>query len=347
MAQLRGPASTPARQAALLFVISGLLSVLNCAVPGFPNYGQPVLLGASVASVVIGVACWFLPWDRWSPLSTVGLVPVALAIIVVSARFGRLPDAMFTACFPLLFGWVGMWHPPRVVIGIAPVIALAYVAPYLLGRHAQPGDLASVTMVIPVGIILGVIISRTVVRMREAERAQRAAAEALARASVTDELTGLGNRRAGNALLESMRTGDALMLLDLDRFKQVNDTFGHIEGDRLLAQLGAYLAGAARERDTVARFGGEEFIIVLRRPGLDALGAAEHLLRGWRLQHPLASFSVGVAIHDGGPALRTFGQADAALYDAKRRGRDCVAAAGAIPATPFSVIEGGATGTSA
>jgi len=184
MAQLRGPASTPARQAAVLFVISGVLSVLNCAVPGFPNYGQPVLLGASVASVVIGVACWFLPWDHWSDLSTVGLVPVALAIIVVSARFGRLPDAMFTACFPLLFGWVGMWQPPRVVVALSPVIAVAYVSPYLLGRHAQPGDLASVTMVIPVGIILGVVISRTVVRMREAERAQREAAEALARASV-------------------------------------------------------------------------------------------------------------------------------------------------------------------
>ena len=154
MANLHGPASTPARQAALLFVVSGVLSVMNCAVPGFPNYGQPVLLGASVAALVIGVVCWFLPWDRWSPLSTVGLVPVALAIIVVSARFGHLPDAMFTACFPLLFGWVGMWHPSRAVIGIAPVIALGYVAPYLLGRHAQPGDVASVTMVIPVGIIL-------------------------------------------------------------------------------------------------------------------------------------------------------------------------------------------------
>ena len=191
------------------------------------------------------------------------------------------------------------------------------------------------------------IISRTVVRMREAERAQRAAAEALVRASVTDELTGLGNRRAGNVLLESMRGGDALLLLDLDRFKQVNDTFGHIEGDRLLARLGAYLAGAARERDTVARFGGEEFIIVLRRGGDEAVGVAEHLLRGWRLQHPLASFSVGVAVHDGGAALRTFGLADAALYDAKRRGRDCVAVAGAGPGTAFSVIEGGATGTSA
>jgi len=347
MARLRGPSSTPARQAALLFVLSGVLSLLNCAVPGFPNYGQPVLLAASLASVVIGVACWFLPWDRWSALSTVALVPVALAIIVVSARFGRLPDAMFTACFPLLFGWIGMWQPPRVVFGVAPVIAAAYMAPDLLGRHAQPGDLESVTMVVPVGIILGVVISRTVVRMREAERAQREAAEALARASVTDELTGLGNRRAGNVLLESMRPGDALMLLDLDRFKQVNDTFGHIEGDRLLAQLGAYLAGAARERDTVARFGGEEFIVVLRRAGADAIGAAEHLLRGWRLQHPLASFSVGVAIHDGGPALRTFGLADAALYDAKRHGRDCVAAAGGASVTPFRVIDGGAESSSA
>ncbi len=346
MTQLEGPASTPA-QAALLFVISGVLSVLNCAVPGFPNYGQPVLLAASAASVVIGVGCWFLPWDRWSALSTVGLVPVALAIIVVSARFGRLP----TPCSPAAFPAVRLGGDVAPAAGgdlAAPVIALGYVTPYLLGRHeAAPGDLASVTAVIPVGIILGVVISRTVVRMREAERAQREAAEALARAGVTDELTGLGNRRAGNVLLESMRTGDALMLLDLDRFKQVNDTFGHIEGDRLLAQLGAlprparpasatrWPASAVRSSSSCS---GAPASTPSARPSTSS--AAGGCSIPWRASASASPSTMA------GPALRTFGLADAALYDAKRHGRDCVAAAGALPATPFSVIEGGATGAS-
>ena len=110
----------------------------------------------------------------------------------------------------------------------------------------------------------------------------------------------------------------------------------------MLAQLGAYLIGAVRNRHLVARIGGEEFIIVIRRPGGSSPDVAERLLRGWRLQNPVASFSVGVAVHQGGQPSRTFGRADAALYEAKRQGRDRVVTADVQPV--LRVIDGSATG---
>ena len=85
---------------------------------------------------------------------------------------------------------------------MGPPLAAAYVAPYMLGLPAAAADIASVGLVVPSGVILGVALSRTVARMRDAQAAQQVASEALARASVTDELTGLGNRRAANTMLD-------------------------------------------------------------------------------------------------------------------------------------------------
>jgi diguanylate cyclase (GGDEF)-like protein len=341
LTRLRPPTSGPARQAAALLVLSGLIGLPNCLVPGMSGYQHPVLLWGTLASLALGVATWLVPWDRWRPGATLTLVVPPALIIVVTARFGGMPEPTYGMWFLLLFAWVGMWHSPRAVLVVGPPLAVAYVAPYALGLKGATGDVASVTLVVPAGVVLGVALSRTVERMRAAQAAQQLATEALARASVTDELTGLGNRRAGNAMLEGLHAGDALLLLDLDHFKQVNDTFGHGEGDRLLAQLGAYLGGAVRGPDLVARVGGEEFMVIVRRSGDQGVEVAERLLRGWRLQSPLASFSVGVAVHETGQSSRTFGRADAALYEAKRQGRDRVSLAVGPPG--LRVIDGHAS----
>jgi diguanylate cyclase (GGDEF)-like protein len=338
---VRPPASRPVRQAAVLLVLSGVVGLPSCLVPGMSGYGHPVLLWGTLASFALGVVAWLVPWDRWRPNATLALVPPPALIIVIGQRYGGMPEPTYGMWFLLLFAWVGMWHSPRAVLAVGPPLAAAYVAPYALGLRGATADVASVALVVPAGVMLGVALSRTAERMRDAQAAQQVATEALARASVTDELTGLGNRRAANAMLEGLRPGDALLLLDLDHFKQVNDTFGHGEGDRLLAQLGAYLSGAVRDTHLVARMGGEEFIVVVRRPGGSSVEVAERLLRGWRLQNPLASFSVGVAVHEAGQPSRTFGRADAALYEAKRQGRDRVALADGPPV--LTVIDGHAT----
>ena len=151
------------------------------------------------------------------------------------------------------------------------------------------------------------------------------AIEELTEAAMNDPLTGVGNRRRAAALLEQLRPGDAVVLIDLDHFKLVNDTAGHAAGDKVLVSLGRYLREHARDADSVARYGGEEFLLVFRQAGQGATAATERLVEGWRELRPLTTFSAGVAVHAPGrsPAA-TLGRADAALYRAKRTGRDRV-----------------------
>lgn len=149
--------------------------------------------------------------------------------------------------------------------------------------------------------------------------------EALRDASLHDELTGLGNRRKANMRLDQLKPGDALLILDLDRFKQVNDTYGHAEGDDVLRKLAGFLSRAPRESDQAFRMGGEEFLIVLEGAGAGARTAAERLLQGWRFEEPITTFSAGVCVHEEGMSPEeTLERADAALYAAKNAGRDRV-----------------------
>jgi diguanylate cyclase (GGDEF)-like protein len=149
--------------------------------------------------------------------------------------------------------------------------------------------------------------------------------ESLSKDVRRDELTGLGNRRHALDLLESLQTGDAVVLVDLDFFKEVNDTDGHAAGDALLRSLGAHLRECVRDDDLVARLGGDEFILVARSAEADALATVNRLLGTWRSNDTRTSFSAGVAVHrkDDPPAI-TLEHADVALYRAKQRGRDQV-----------------------
>jgi diguanylate cyclase (GGDEF)-like protein len=148
-------------------------------------------------------------------------------------------------------------------------------------------------------------------------------------ASMRDALTGVGNRRQADALLAQLKPGDAVVLLDLDQFKAVNDSWGHAAGDECLVSLARFLDRSLRDGDSVSRFGGEEFLLVLRQAGDRANGAVERLAEGWRLTSPITTFSAGVALHatDCRPEA-TLIAADAALYVAKGDGRDCVRLAG-------------------
>jgi len=155
--------------------------------------------------------------------------------------------------------------------------------------------------------------------------------------AATDALTGLPNKRAlddalRRLLAQSERSGLPLsvLVIDLDHFKSVNDSYGHEMGDRVLAAFGAMLGAEQRAGDFAARSGGEEFVVLL--PGTDALGAmsvAEKLrVAAHRLNVGGVSVtgSFGVAsFPDHGPdAGRLLRLADRALYAAKHNGRDRV-----------------------
>lgn len=170
--------------------------------------------------------------------------------------------------------------------------------------------------------------------------------------ATTDPLTGALNRRQLDVALAAAaerrrRTNEraSILLLDVDRFKDVNDAFGHPEGDRVLTAIVSVLAQRLRKLDLVFRSGGEEFVVLL--PGTrfnDAFEVAEELRRlvrdadvlpEWRL-----SISIGVAELGVEQSPRTWiDEADAALYRAKRAGRNRVAGRPATrePHTPGPV----------
>jgi diguanylate cyclase (GGDEF)-like protein len=165
--------------------------------------------------------------------------------------------------------------------------------------------------------------------------------QAEARAS-TDGLTGLPNRRYFDefcALLSRRRRAEdsvGVLMIDIDKFKAVNDTYGHHVGDEVLRAVAAAIVGAVREDDVPARYGGEEFAVLLRNPTLEVAVEVGERVREAVAALDLSRFgvvavrvSVGAAVADDGdePITTTIEQADRALYDAKRGGRDRVVAA--------------------
>lgn len=147
---------------------------------------------------------------------------------------------------------------------------------------------------------------------------------ALRRAAETDMLTGLSNRRACMEQLRLMPSDSAIILLDLDHFKSINDQFGHQVGDNLLRTFAAHLRAVVRNEDLVCRWGGEEFLIALPGGGVEAgRDVLERLRRSWRSPVAMTTFSAGLVTlgmtENPGAALN---RADAALYAAKEAGRD-------------------------
>jgi two-component system cell cycle response regulator len=164
--------------------------------------------------------------------------------------------------------------------------------------------------------------------------------ERLAAQALTDELTGVGNRRHGAQELERIvalatRHGHALALarVDVDHFKAINDTYGHQAGDRVLEEVARRLSGAIRGGDALARWGGDEFVVILPDTDRDgALRAAERL-RAAVAAEPVTladgravevTISVGWAHWAGDTPDDLLARADRALYAAKDTGRNAV-----------------------
>jgi diguanylate cyclase (GGDEF)-like protein len=158
----------------------------------------------------------------------------------------------------------------------------------------------------------------------------------------TDALTGLPNRRYFDEfcglLARRRRSGDAVgvLMVDIDKFKVLNDTYGHATGDEVLRAVGGAIVAAVREDDVPARYGGEEFVVLLRNPSPEvALEVGERVrasvaaLDLGRLGVAGVSVSVGVAVarQADQPIAELIAEADGALYRAKRAGRDRVVAA--------------------
>ena len=136
-----------------------------------------------------------------------------------------------------------------------------------------------------------------------------------------DSLTRLPNRRMLGRSLSRLQTDDVVIMADLDHFKRVNDTFGHQKGDEVLRAFGRLLLTMVRGRDTVGRFGGEEFVVILGN-STDPHQFLDRLRKAWEFERPLpVTFSAGVAsVADH--AATALAAADRAMYRAKNSGRD-------------------------
>lgn len=202
----------------------------------------------------------------------------------------------------------------------------------------QPGVSLPILIAV-VGIALAALLGALVLVWSRNERMQE-----LQQQASQDPLTGLKNRRRFDEdlhteLARSRReeTVGAVLMLDLDHFKQVNDTLGHPAGDRVIADIAGVLTTRMRATDVVARLGGDEFAVVLPRCDLDeAEDLADAIAKAIRLHTPPGeaappiTTSIGVATF--GPRSNSFedvlSAADNALYEAKRAGRDSVRIAG-------------------
>ncbi len=206
----------------------------------------------------------------------------------------------------------------------------------LVVRDPDQPDLSLPLLLAVVGLAIAALLGALIFAWSRNEKLHE-----LEREASQDPLTGLKNRRRFDEDLRSAmararreRTTGAMLMLDLDRFKEVNDSYGHPAGDRLIVEIAELLRRRTRESDSLGRLGGDEFAVVLPRCSREeALLTAEAIARAIREHRPFeeevepVTACVGVAMFGEDPrqgAASVASQADAAMYAAKDAGRDGV-----------------------
>jgi diguanylate cyclase len=302
----------------------------------------PTHIGAGVIvdsrALIIGFAAAFGGWPAalvavvisgcyrlW--LGGAGAIPGAAGIVVAALlglgwRYGLRPKTRIKARHLVALGLVvSCYLFTAVAMGYAsPASLLGLIGPYM------------VTTSVVASVLLGLFVDRELNQIAREEHWKTRA--------MTDPLTALPNRRAFERGIAGLRPYDrsaALLLIDLDHFKQVNDTHGHAAGDYVLQQVSMILRANMRNRDLLSRLGGEELaVLVPDADTTEAQAIAERLRRAietldihWEGQTIAITASFGVAVALGTTTSNElFVQADAALYAAKRGGRNRVVFSG-------------------
>lgn len=290
-------ALSPSTVASIVFAL-----LLAGAIVAIQRDWAPTLLVGRV--VYIGVAL----------LTLVQLASLAGATIDVDVR---MVTASLGAAELVLAGHIVYGRRSSRVA--ATVVVLGYLATVLV-----LGLPRVITGIVAINLVVIALLVDLVVSSRRRLRSEAVHQHELA---VTDELTGLPNRRGAVDVLEEASPPTAVILFDVDRFKQINDRLGHEAGDDVLREIAATIREAVRDVDVAARWGGEEFLVVLRRTD-DAALVAERVRRAVATATGGVTISAGVSIMVGDETWQqAVRRADARLYEAKQSGRDCVVAA--------------------
>ena len=319
--------------------ISPSIGVTTLALSGYVPWSEfgPIWftwwLGDGAGALLVGppLILWCVEprvaWSQARVLEAAGLVTTL--VVLCALAFGPLggPSLGFL-CIPVLI-WAALRFGPReasTAVTLLSAVAVAQtigVALQGLGPEAANAQLLLLQTFMAVASVTTLVLAAVVAERRRGE-------ERLRELATTDPLTGLVNYRAMLTILEaeikrSMRTERAFALLffDLDNLKSINDRRGHLKGNRALCRLADAIRASCRAIDTLARFGGDEFVVILpETEEAEALVVAQRArarLAG-DAERPALTTSVGVALfpRDGDTAEDLLGTADRALYGMKK-----------------------------
>ena len=306
------PRRTIAYSGGFLFLSGAVLVTIGLLVERSPGtrtlLALPAVLVATVVSILLLSRPELLPLPVYPLLTALGT-----ALISVLAY----SDGSLSSAESLLYVWVVLYsfyfYSLRIAV-LETVVVAAAAAIELAFRRDVSGRLPLWLLITGTSLIGGLAIRQLVTQVRWlADR---------------DGLTGLYNRRRMLEELErdrrrAERAGEPLsvVILDLDRFKQFNDDRGHLEGDRHLREVAECWAAELRSGDVLARFGGEEFVVVMPACPLEQAVVVADRLRTVTPNQQTAS--AGAVVWDANEdAMSLLGRADAALYVAKQTGRD-------------------------
>lgn len=321
--------------------VSAIFGVTSLALGGFArwaDYGWIWLtwwLGDAVGDLVVAPVAllWYarprVRWPRGRALEAAALL-VGLGLAGLMVFGGLLPSRkdypLEFVCIPF-FLWAAVRFRAREAATAILVLSAIAIRGTVLGFGPFVRDAPNESLLL-LQAFMGVVSVMTLILTAAVSERKRVEAQ-LRHLAVSDALTGLGNYRQLTTVLEaeiqrSQRTERrfAVVFLDVDRLKQINDRHGHVVGSRALCRVAEVLRGSCRAVDTAARFGGDEFALVL--PEADAAAAERVVQRiGERLaqdsERPRVAASLGVAVYpqDGETVEALLGAADRVLYQMK------------------------------
>jgi diguanylate cyclase (GGDEF)-like protein len=312
-----------------------LASSTIVAVTGlWPDTQSAIFVLLALAGIFVLIVHDLLPTAALGPAKFVVEGSVAITFATLLIVFTGREQSPFFFVFPLIVGGAALVVSPRVTLALAAVASLGYLIALTVGPNdpLTPGTVATVSINLTALILLAYV---AMVIARE----QRRARDAAIRLSTVDPLTGLFNRTyffaaVDREIARSARSGRGfcLLMMDLDELKSVNDRHGHFIGDRVLRGVGEVIRDGVRRIDTAARYGGDEFVVLLPETEVTGayvlaekirMGIAELAIPGTEAR---TSMSVGVVSFpdDGRTSDELMISADRAMYASKHAGKNRV-----------------------